>query len=229
MKRIVFAAALSCAALAGAPSAGEPSTNVAWTIETLNLMRAGDPARGARLGDDLACAACHGATGVSDTDNRPNIAGQKQGYLFKLLIDYRDAKLADSEQARLMAFAVEGISDADIADLAAYFAAQQPAPARAGDLPDAAESLDLLGDPKRLIPPCSVCHGTDAGGTFPDMPALAGQSPRYLEDAMLRFRAGARGNDVWSRMRFIAARLTDAEISALAAYFASRGAAPTAN
>ena len=198
-----------------------PSTNIAWTIETLNLLRSGDPERGATLNLDLECATCHGATGVSENDTWPSLSGQPAGYTYKILRDYRDQKLSGTQRGELMAYVVEEMTDQDMVDLASYYAQNKLPPARQPFMHDAVEYLDLLGDPERLIPPCSVCHGKNGKGDFPDFPALAGQSPEYLTRSMMDFKAGRRGNDVYSRMRLISARLTDKEIQALANYFAS--------
>ena len=224
MKRICLSAALLFA-IAGAGSAQQagPSTNVAWTIDTLNLLRSGDVARGEALNKSLECAGCHGDRGVSGNDSWPNLAGHPAGYLFKVMKDYQDGKLSGTDRGQLMAFIVEEMSDQDMVDLAAYLAAQDAPPLRETLAADMANSLDLLGDPKRFIPPCAVCHGNAGQGDFPDYPALAGQSPEFLARALHDFKSGARGNDVYSRMRLISAQLTAEEITALASYFAAGG------
>lgn len=219
-------AALVCAGtLTVAQENTGPSTNVAWTIETLNLVRSGDPERGAALNISLECASCHGATGVTQNDTWPSLAGQPAGYTFKVLRDYREHKLSGTHRGELMAYIVAEMSDQDMADIAAFFALNDLPPARAASENEAAEVLDTLGDSSRLIPPCSVCHGNKGQGDFPDLPALAGQSPEFLVRSMMDFKDGGRVNDVYSRMRLIAGALTDAEIEALASYFAAIGTA----
>ncbi|TXH96820.1 MAG: cytochrome c [Rheinheimera sp.] len=71
------------------------------------------------------CAACHGATGISVLPDYPNLAGQKAGYLQQALKAYRDGQ----RQHQIMAPMAQGLTDQEIADIAAFFAAQQPAPA----------------------------------------------------------------------------------------------------
>jgi cytochrome c553 len=66
------------------------------------------------------CAACHGATGVSANPMWPNLAGQKEQYLVKQIKAFRDGDRKDP----MMAPMVMGLSDDDVANLAAYFAAQ---------------------------------------------------------------------------------------------------------
>lgn len=64
------------------------------------------------------CVACHGANGISPNDLWPNLAGQKEGYLVKQMKAFRDGQRNDPMMAPMAA----ALSDADIADLAAYFA-----------------------------------------------------------------------------------------------------------
>jgi len=64
-----------------------------------------------------ACSGCHGLNGVSAMGMTPNLAGQKQPYLVKAIKDYRDGKRKDA----MMSSMVNGLSDADIENLAAYY------------------------------------------------------------------------------------------------------------
>ena len=61
------------------------------------------------------------------------------------------------------------LSDTDMRDLAAYFAAQTPTASNVAEAPAAmagkGEALSLAGDPARGIPPCQGCHGADARGS----------------------------------------------------------------
>ena len=64
------------------------------------------------------CAACHGANGISAIPMYPNLAGQKELYLVKQLKAFRDGTRKDPVMAPMAA----PLSDADIANLSAYFA-----------------------------------------------------------------------------------------------------------
>lgn len=66
---------------------------------------------------------------------------------------------------------------------------------------------------------CAACHGADGKAVLPIYPHLAGQYANYLEHALREYRSGARKNPVMGAQ---AATLTDAEISALAAYFSAQ-------
>lgn len=79
---------------------------------------AGDAAAG--KAKSVVCAACHGANGISMNPLWPNLAGQKEQYLAKQIKAFRDGTRKDATMAPMVA----GLSDDDIANLAAYFAAQ---------------------------------------------------------------------------------------------------------
>ena len=67
------------------------------------------------------CAACHGAEGVSTVPSFPKLAGQNPDYLVHSLQAYKSGKRKNP----IMAEQAKNLSDADIADLAAYFSAQK--------------------------------------------------------------------------------------------------------
>jgi len=67
------------------------------------------------------CASCHGPTGISMSPLWPNLAGQKEQYLVKQIKAFRDG----TRQDPMMAPMVAALSDADIENLAAYYASQK--------------------------------------------------------------------------------------------------------
>ena len=87
-------------------------------IMPLTVSAAGD----AQAGETKAasCGACHGPTGISANPAWPNLAGQNEAYLAKQTKDYRDG----NRQGPMMAPMAMGLTDQDIADLAAFYAAQ---------------------------------------------------------------------------------------------------------
>lgn len=82
-------------------------------------MAGGDPEAGKTKAQ--VCAGCHGPEGVSPTPNFPILAGQYQDYLLRALRDYKSG----ARKNPIMAGQVAALSEADMADLAAYFAGQQ--------------------------------------------------------------------------------------------------------
>lgn len=94
-------------------------TTAALAIGTTALLAtpalAGDAAAGKAKA--MMCAGCHGPAGISNNDMWPNLAGQKQGYLANSLKAYRSGERKNA----MMAGMARGLSDADIANLAAYY------------------------------------------------------------------------------------------------------------
>ena len=84
----------------------------------LTASAAGDAAAGET--NATMCTTCHGPTGISGNPVWPNQAGQKEAYLVKATKDYRDGNRQDA----MMAPMVQGLTDQDIEDLSAFFAAQ---------------------------------------------------------------------------------------------------------
>ena len=76
----------------------------------------GNPAAG--KGKTRACLTCHGVDGISRVRSAPNLAGQNEWYLAKQLRDYRSGKRTH----QFMSIVAKDLSDADIDDLAAWYA-----------------------------------------------------------------------------------------------------------
>lgn len=70
---------------------------------------------------------------------------------------------------------------------------------------------------------CDGCHGAAGHSAGPSMPSLAGQSREYFTLSMLRFRSGERPSTVMGRL---AHGYADAEIKAMAGYYARQKPAP---
>lgn len=68
---------------------------------------------------------------------------------------------------------------------------------------------------------CAACHGANGIATNPTYPNLAGQNAAYIESALKAYKAGQRAGGQAAIMQGMAASLTDADISNLAAYFSS--------
>jgi len=86
------------------------------TALMLGNAHAGDAVVG--KAKSATCAACHGVNGKSSIPTNPHLAGQQELYLVKAIKDYRDGKRKDPMMSTMAA----KLSDADIADLAAFFA-----------------------------------------------------------------------------------------------------------
>jgi len=78
---------------------------------------AGDIAAGRKKA--AQCQACHGLDGLSKLPVAPNLAGQPEPYLIKALNDFRSG----ARQNEIMSIMIKSLSDTDVANLAAYYAA----------------------------------------------------------------------------------------------------------
>jgi len=195
-----------------------PSSSVAWTTETVALIRSGNPVTGKQL--SYGCAGCHGTEGLGVSPAYPHIAGQDAFYLFKQLQDFKDGSRDNPQMTGIVA----SLSERDMADIAAYYAAMQGAAPVRGSSHSAVVDLVSRGQGSRMIPACSGCHGTGGKGNsgYYGMPVLAGQKAVYISIALRQYRAGDRANDVYSVMRAIAENLTDNEITVLGKYYATQ-------
>jgi cytochrome c553 len=154
-----------------------------------------------------ACAGCHGEGGVSTNATAPSLAGQDAQYFVAAMAAYKDGSRSD----QTMKAPAASVDDATIRNLAAYFANQPP---RA---PKVRKPLTTADAAQR----CDRCHGVNGNSTDPRSPALAAQHPEYLERVMLAYRKGERKSKAMSAMLD---GLSDGEIAALAAHYASQRA-----
>ena len=158
------------------------------------------------------CAACHGPAGVSAIPGTPSLAGQPALFVENQLVLIREGV---REVAPPMAAALQGIKDAEIRTLAAYYAALGP-PAPAGK-PDAALARRAREVARKAH--CASCHLPDYSGRE-QIPRLAGQREEYLLEAMRAYRDYRRtGGD--TLMAAALYGLADADLQALARYLAS--------
>jgi len=175
-------------------------------------------------GKSAMCAACHGADGNSPVPMYPKLAGQSAAYIAKQLADFKTGAASGGKQGRndpVMAGMVAALSEQDMADLGAYYAAQTPTPGTAA-ANEAGKKLYFGGQVKRKITACVACHGADGKGmASAGFPAVAGQSLDYLKGQLVKFREGTRANDNNNVMRNIAVRLSDDDIAAISEYMAS--------
>jgi cytochrome c553 len=188
------------------------TTSVEVDPQMLESASAESIGRGATLA--LRCTMCHGAQGLSQADT-PNLAGQYPVTIYKELVDFKTGARASA----IMAPLVTDLSDADMRDLAAYYAylprVSTPHPG-AGELPRIVAS----GAPLRGIAPCGACHGevdSKASAAW-----LEGQPAVYLHTQLEAFATGARHNDIGEQMRNVARGMTAAEIDAASGSYAER-------
>lgn len=182
-----------------------------------------------------ACVACHGADGNSAAATFPKLAGQNERYLIKQMQDIQCGALSAKEQKAqkcdgrsvpTMAGQLDNFNDADLADIAAYYASQSSSVAQANpELAAKGEEIYRAGIGAKGVAACTACHSPMGKGNPPaGYPALGGQHAGYIEAQLKAFRAAAdglegRSNDGDTKiMRDVAARMSDSEISAVSSY-----------
>lgn len=169
-----------------------------------------------------ACVSCHGAHGEGNSAaGFPRLAGQPAAYLVKQLRDYA----AGGRSSGVMQTVARGLSGADRAAVARYFAGQSvPAHNQVTASPDVlarGRELVVNGEWAKNMPACVACHGEGARGIAPNFPALAGQSPQYLATQLDDWRQGRRGNDADGLMKAVAMALTPDQVQAVSQYLVS--------
>jgi len=162
------------------------------------------------------CAACHGPDGNSLIDIYPKLAGQHSDYLIKQLKEFKSG----ARKNPIMMGMAAGLSEQDMADIASYY---QSVGMTEGTSTEesvlVAQDLYRGGDMERKIASCMSCHGPRGNGSgLARFPKISNQHAPYLEAQLKSFRSGERKNDPQSMMGDTTAKLTDAEISALATY-----------
>jgi cytochrome c553 len=154
--------------------------------------------------------------GNSLTPEWPSLAGQHETYIVTTLKAFKTA----ARKNVLMAGQVLSLSDQDMEDLAAFFAAQKRQTRTAEPkLVTAGERLYRGGNKDNGVPACLACHGPAGRGNQPaGYPAIGAQQAVYTANQLKAYRSGERGSDPNQMMRNAVARLTDAEIEAVASY-----------
>jgi cytochrome c553 len=191
----------------------------AYAAESADLVKQrignGNPVKGKTRSE--LCQGCHGDAGLSLEDLIPNLAGQYADYIAKQLRNFQSG----ARTHQIMSAMATTINDAELIDIAAYFASQPKMHGDGkGDNP-VAKNLFLKGDAGRGIPPCMSCHGENGKGKAPNVstyPVIGGQHKAYLRAQLMHWRSGERTNSPDGVMNNVAKSLTDPEIEALTDY-----------
>ena len=169
-----------------------------------------------------ACPACHGAQGEGNAQMKaPRIAGLGEGYILRQL----DAYANGARQNPLMTPVAQQLTPDQRRAMARAYANTPPGngtkTATARSAASSAPKLATVGDAAKGVQACANCHGPEGIGEPPMIPSLAGQQQAYLADTLRAWKSGARKTDPSGQMNLIASKLTDADIAALARYYAA--------
>ena len=167
-----------------------------------------DPARGKAKA--AACESCHGAPERPSLAGMPSLAGQQEDFLSLQMFLFREGL----REAPQMAGVLNGFTDFDLLDVAAYFGRQKPV--RNSTHPEA--KLHARGAVLSKSMGCGTCHFQDFRGQK-QIPRISNQREDYLAATMRAYRDNKRtGAD--TSMNGILYKVPDGDIDALAHYLA---------
>ena len=186
----------------------------------VNAAGPADAARGQSI-SNMVCQKCHGPMGQSEESDKPSLAGQIPNYTTLQLAAFR-AKLRPGE---VMWQVAAKLSDQDIVDLAAYFAAQPvrgPWEANAA-LMAKGEQFYAVGAVERNVTACVVCHGEGGRGNNElHIASITHQSPKYTLEVLHEFKSVPDYHLAYpNAMHIVTAGMSEDELSAVTAYLSS--------
>lgn len=183
------------AAVSGKPAAAKP-----------------DPAQAGKTAA-AACAGCHGDAGISKIPGTPSLVGLDPKYLVAAMKSYKSGQRKNDTMKSMLA----AVADADLSNIALYYALQKPVRA-----PTPAAGDQAAG--KTAAAACAGCHGDKGVSTNPSIPSLAGQDAEYLASALRGYKDGSRADET---MTGLAASLDESSAKNLAAFYANLPPQPT--
>jgi len=159
------------------------------------------------------CAACHGPDGNAKIPGMPSLAGQPAMFTHWQLIKFRDGRRKNDQMTQFVA----KLTDQDMADLAAFYAAQKAVRRTAKVDPRKVED----GKKAAASYHCTSCHRPDLSG-HEQIPRLAGQDIDYLRKLIRGFKEKT-ASDLDGTMTMAAQPIRDDDIEILAQFLASLG------
>lgn len=163
------------------------------------------------------CFLCHGLEGESASPVFPRLAGQHSEYIAKQLADFKSGK----RKSDTMKPQTDELTPAEMKSLGAFFEGKSASARQAKDpeLLAVGRFVFNRGNQFSGLPSCASCHGAKGLGT-PQLPRLAGQHPRYIEEQLKQFNTRERNNDN-AVMHTVASKLSEIERHAVAEYIAT--------
>ncbi|MBT2772894.1 cytochrome c4 [Halomonas sp. ISL-60] len=189
------------------------------------LAQQGDAERGQAAA--ATCTACHQADGsgmnVPNGESWPRLAGLNADYIAKQLHDFKAGK---RQNATMVTFA-NMLDDQQIADVAEYYSQMPVTPGQGGDEADEAllargQQLAEHGDWNAYIVSCQSCHGPGGTGVGSTFPGVASQHAGYISAQLTAWKNETRSNDPQNLMGAIAKRMSDNDIQAVSAWYATQ-------
>ncbi|MFM0729411.1 c-type cytochrome [Paraburkholderia sediminicola] len=174
-----------------------------------------------------ACISCHGAKGEGNAAaSFPRLAGVSAPYLSAQLVAFADG----TRQSPIMQPLAKLLSASERNDVAQYFAGLQPPPGVTANDNESVKPSDVgawianRGRWNEGLPACVQCHGPGGMGVGATFPPLAGQPASYIASQLHSWKSGIRPPGPMALMPAVASKLSDTEITAVAAYYGGGGA-----
>jgi cytochrome c553 len=173
-----------------------------------------------------ACISCHGAKGEGNAAaGFPRLAGVSASYLSAQLAAFAAGK----RQNPIMEPLAKLLSTNDRNAVATYFATLPPALEIKANGGESAKPSDIgawlanRGRWDQGLPACAQCHGPGGTGVGPTFPPLVGQPALYIASQLHGWKNGTRPPGPMALMSAVASKLSDTDITAVAAYYAGAG------
>jgi len=154
------------------------------------------------------CAGCHGDTGITKIPGMPSLIGLDPKYFAAAVNAYKSGQ----RKHDMMKTLVSALSDADVNNIALFYALQKPGKAQTPSPGNQAAG-------KAAAATCAGCHGEGGVSSNAATPSLAGQDAQYFADAMRAYKDGSRAEP---SMKGPAASVDDNAVKNLAAYYANQ-------
>lgn len=176
-----------------------------------------------------SCGRCHGIDGLGrGVGAFPRLAGQRPAYLMATMHAYARGE----RHSGIMEPVAAALGPDEIREIAKHYSGLPTASLPDGARDSAAEvdrgrTIATGGLPEKLVPACSTCHGPGSHQRNATYPLLSGQYAEYIRLQLSLFKEERRGGTAYRGiMRKVASQLTDEEMRAVAAYYASLPAEP---
>lgn len=191
------------------------------------IAQDGDVERGQAAA--ATCMACHQANGsgmnIPGGESWPRLAGLEANYIAKQLHDFKEGR----RQSATMAPFANMLNDQQILDVSAFYSQLPITASQGGEEADEVllsrgEQLANQGDWNAYIVSCKSCHGPGGQGVGEVFPGIASQHAGYIRDQLTAWKQGVRSNDPQNLMGAIAQRMSEEDIQAVSAWYATQSA-----
>jgi cytochrome c553 len=159
------------------------------------------------------CSSCHGMDGRGATPEIPHLTAQPTQYLIEAMHAYRDGGRLHAALQDM----TSGMSEADIANIAAYYSSQAPLVHESSQ-----QAIETpYNEAVAVATLCEECHGERGISITQGVPNLAGQQPAYLIASTLEYKNRTREHEDMGEML---TEVDQVDVEEMAMYFASQSA-----